>query len=163
MRNTDLKTRIGSSKHQDKLANKQTLPFPSFPKTGLVNQKVRSDAMRREGGWPSTAQQSPYTQVLPGPATIKWVQGFTEQIRDRIATSTAGLSSGESALDRKVCGTQRQKPVSPSSKARWGLEGRAFLSHITSTFPAAYLWHFSGWAAVCFTSGPSLCQRKEGE
>lgn len=30
-------------------------------------------------------------------------------------------------------------------------------------FPTAYLWHLSGWTAVCFTSGPSLCQQKEGD
>lgn len=35
----------------------------------------------------------------------------------------------------KVCGPQTQNHVSPSSEARWGLAGRVFLSHITSTFP----------------------------
>lgn len=40
---------------------------------------------------------------------------------------------------------------------------RAECLSVTSTFPTAYLWHFSGRTAVCFTSGPTLCQQKEGD
>lgn len=47
-------------------------------------------------------------------------------------------------------------------KSKMGVGRQSISEHLTSTSPTAYLWHFSGWTAVCFTSGPSLCQQKEG-
>lgn len=77
--------------------------------------------------------------------------GEWEQNTGQIGKPSAAAGQGW-ALEN---GLWTAKPVGP-------LRGRMSLRHGTSTFPTAYLWHFSGRTAVCFTSGPSLCQQKEG-